>query len=109
MTDNLVVGLLYAKQVKSDKGAFQKYLFKSEEGKTYQVHLAKKLSAVITAESWELPQKITLDDSDYFVKPRKWESGGKSGVSYDLVISSVTAHEKGQFPNLHLRDIENID
>lgn len=109
MSENLVVGLLYSKQLKSEKGTFQKFLFKSEEGKTYQVHLTKKLSAKITAENWELPQKVTLDDCDYFVKPRKWESGGKSGVSYDLVISSVTAHEKGEFPSLHLRDIEIAD
>lgn len=106
MANNEVYGLLYQKMVKSEKGAFQKFLFKSEGGKTYQVHLTKKLSAQIVSEGWELPQKITLSDSDYFVKPRNWESNGKSGISYDLVISSVTAHEKGKFPSLHLRDIE---
>ena len=105
---NKTRGLIYVKTYPTKKGTtFDKYLFKSEKGKSYPVTFSKALTARITLENWGFPQAVEIESDKYFMKKTTWaDSDGVLRDSYKIVILDILDHAKAEFESIHLEDIE---
>lgn len=105
-TENIFQGMLYTKAFTGKNGnRFVKFFLKVED-KTFDVVLKNTLKARITAEGWGLPATVTINDSDYFIKSKKYtRKDGTEGKAYEIVILDIVSHQPTEFKSLKIEDL----
>ena len=78
--------------------------------KTFDAVLSKEFKAILVKTMLEkglkYPIALTLNDDDYFMKPKKYKtSDGKDAIKNRCVITNAHAIEQGKFESKSLDDI----